>query len=206
MSSRRKTKPVVFVSSSVYGREPLLKQICATLDGFGYVAWNSHVGSIPVDPYLSAYESCMLAVDRCDIFLGLISPYYGSGSDGFGGNTITHRELSRAIELEKPRYMLAHEHVVNARRFLLDLTYDKARRAAELKLRKGASFIDDLRLIDMYEEATFDHIQVVERKGNWVQKYTTDAEALKFVESQFQPLKDMKARVDDWRKRNGTVK
>jgi len=63
---------------------------------------------------------CLIAVERCDIFFGIITPHYGSGQAP-GQPAITHQELRKAIELDKPRFMLAHEHVVNARRLLMDL-------------------------------------------------------------------------------------
>ena len=71
-----------------------------------------------------------------------------------GDLAITHRELLKAIELGKPRFMLAHEQVVTARRLLMDLGYKNAAARAALTLRKGAVVVYDLRLIDMYEAAT----------------------------------------------------
>lgn len=41
------------VSSSVYGFENELNQICALLKKMGYEVWNSHLGTIKVNPELS---------------------------------------------------------------------------------------------------------------------------------------------------------
>ena len=70
---RRPDRLTVMVSSAVYGIEPLLDQVFATLKGFGYQVWMSHKGTIPVHPKKTAFQSCLEAVERCDIFLGIIT-------------------------------------------------------------------------------------------------------------------------------------
>jgi len=202
MASKKKPKLSVFVSSSVYGREPLLEQVVAALEGFGFQAWNSHVGSMP-HGFQKTYDGCLAAVDRCDIFLGLISPRYGSGTDGAGGPSITHLELLRAIDSAKPRYTLAHEQVINARRLLMDLGFSDAAARGGLKLRKGSAVIDDMRLVEMYEKATQEDIDPADRDSNWVQKYRNDADVLRYVETQFGRYADVQKLVDDWWIRKG---
>ena len=86
----------IMVSSTVYGIEDLLDQVYALLSGFGYEVWCSHKGTMPVYPNKTAFESCLLAVERCDLFLGIITPHYGSGVVS-GGLSITHQELLKAI-------------------------------------------------------------------------------------------------------------
>ena len=73
---------------------------------------------MPIIPGKSTFDSCLIAVQRCDLFFGIITPHYGSGAV-LGDLAITHRELLKAIELGKPRFMLAHEQVVTARRLLM---------------------------------------------------------------------------------------
>ncbi|HEY0026293.1 MAG TPA: DUF4062 domain-containing protein [Allosphingosinicella sp.] len=190
----------VFVSSSVYGRESLLEQIGAILTGFGYEVWSSHLGTLPIVLNAGTYESCLRAAERCDIFFGLITPRYGSGNDGAGGPSITHREFDRAIELDKPRVVLAHEQVVLARRLVSDLGFGGKSGRARLKLT-GRGVIDDLRLIDMYEAATQEDKPILERDNNWVQKYQTDGEVLGFVGKQFGRYAEMEEFVQRWRER-----
>ena len=73
-------KPLrILVASAVYGLEHLLDQVFSTLEGYGYEVWMSHKGTIPTDPRLSNFENCLLAVDACDLFLGVITGRYGSG-------------------------------------------------------------------------------------------------------------------------------
>jgi hypothetical protein len=125
MAKAKNAKLTVMASSSVRHKEPMLDQIYATLNSFGYKVWMSYRGTVPVIPGKSAFESCLIAVERCDILFGIITPNYGSGVAP-GEIAITHQELLKAIELEKPRFILVHEQVVLARRFLMDLGYKTA--------------------------------------------------------------------------------
>ena len=118
-----------------------------------------------------------------DLFLGIITPNYGSGVDG-DDLSITHQEIRRALELEKPRWLLTHCDVVFARRLLRDLGYGSKERGT-LDLKKGARSLSDLRVLDLYEEATLNEIPLADRKGNWVQEYQTDEDALLFATAQF---------------------
>lgn len=188
----------VMVSSTVYGNEALLDRVFALLKSFGYTVWSSHAGTLPIIPHASAYETCLAAVEACDVFFGIIMPQYGSGTDGAGGPSITHRELMRAIELDKPRFMLAHDQVVLARRFLMDLGFADTKAREQLKLTKR-NVIGDLRVLDMYEAATREDLPIAERTGNWVQKYQTDLDVVRYVEEQFSRKGDLQAFVDRWR-------
>ena len=176
-------KLTILVSSTVYGIEELLERIYSLLTEFGYEVWMSHKGTLPVIPSRSAFENCLAGVEKCDLFLGLITPHYGSGKDQ-EALSITHRELRRAIELNKPRWLLAHDHVVFARSFLRHLGYVGTEGRKSLQLEKNP-VLDDLRVIDMYEEAILSDIALQERQGNWVQKYTNSEEAALFASAQF---------------------
>ena len=90
----------IMVGSTVYGFENELYQVVALLQTLGYEVLNSHVGTIKVNPKLSNLENCLNAVDECDLFLGIIRPYYGTGN--IGEKNITFEEIKRAIELKKP--------------------------------------------------------------------------------------------------------
>lgn len=199
MASAPAARLTIMVSSTVYQKEPMLDQVDAILRDLGYRVWMSHKGSVPVIPGKSTYESCLAAVDDCDLYFGIITPQYGSGTDGKGGDSITHKELLRAIQVDKPMFMLAHEQVVNARRLLLDLGYDGATRK-DLKLRKGAQIIDDLRLIDMYDAAARENVELDERRSNWVQKYRTNEEVFRFVDEQFNRYEQLQKLLEEQRK------
>lgn len=177
-------KLTVLVSSSVYGIEELLERIYVLLMTFGYEVWMSHKGTMPLFSNLSAFENCLAAVEKCDLFLGLITPHYGSGRETPDSLSITHRELLRAIELKKPRWLLAHDHVIFARSLLANLGYGDPTMRAKLKLKKNP-ILNDLRVIDMYEAAVVSEKPVPDRKGNWVQKFVSHEDAMLFATAQF---------------------
>jgi hypothetical protein len=185
--SKAKPKLTVLVSSTVYGIEELLDRVYTLLTSYGYEVWMSHKGTISVRSNRSAFRDCLAAVDECDLFLGIITPHYGSGQDKKhepGCPSIFHQEVSRAIELKKPRWMLAHEHVVFTRLLLNSLGYKG--KEGRTKLEKIARPID-LRVLDIYEEAIVDKesVAVAERDGNWVQKFNNTEDGSLFVGSQF---------------------
>ena len=183
LQNKRK-KPTILISSTVYGIEELLERIYTILTAFGYEVWMSHKGTLPVFSSNTAFENCLLAVEKCDLFLGLITPSYGSGQDG-SGLSITHQELLKAIDLKKPRWLLAHNSVVFSRRLLRDLGYSSKEERKKLELKKGASSISDLRVIDMYEDAILDIEPLDKRVGNWVQEFSSDEDAFLFASAQF---------------------
>lgn len=192
MPARRKVatkRPVIMVSSTVYGVHELLERIYALLTQYGYEVWCSHTGTVPVFSTNTAFENCLAAVEKCDLFLGLINTEYGSGRDG-DEISITHQELVKAIELNKPRWFLAHDHVVFARGLLANLGYDTAQTRAELKLKKS-NLMHDLRVIDMYEAAILHTLDLKDRKGNWVQTYIDSADALRYASAQFSRFQEV---------------
>ena len=177
-------KPVIMVSSSVYRIEHLLERIYAVLSGYGYHVWMSHRGTVPVDPNKSAFENCLDAVDRCDLFLGLITTFYGTGKDG-GDISIAHQELVRAIERNKLRWFLAHDHVPFARQLLRQFRFNEDGSPRDGFRFAPTAVLDDIRVVDMYEAATRHDMALGERTGNWVQPYFRTEDALEFISSQF---------------------
>jgi hypothetical protein len=185
-------KLTILVSSSVYGIEELLERIYTLLTAFGYEVWMSYKGTVPVFSNRSAFENCIAATERADLFLGLITPQYGSGKDE-EGLSITHRELRTAIELNRPRWLLAHSNVVFARLLLNDLGFKGGDGRATLKLAARSPSLSDLRVIDMYEEAILSQKPLRDRQGNWVQPFTSDEEALLFATAQFSRYQEVEA-------------
>ena len=190
------SKPILLVSSIVYGYEELLDRVYAILTAFGYEVWMSHKGTLPVNPRRTAFENCVDAVEKCDLFLGIITPNYGSGRVD-KELSIVHREIKRAVELNKPRWILAHSHVVFARRLLRDLGYRTSEERGSLNLKKGAKSIADMRVIDMYEEAIRHNLPLSERHGNWVQEFETDEDALLYATAQFSRFQDVERFLEE---------
>lgn len=189
-------KLTVMVSSTVYGVEELLDRVYTLLTAFGYEVWMSHKGTVPVSSNETAFESCLKAVEKCDLFLGIITPQYGSGVDATG-LSITHKEMRKAIELNKPRWFLAHDQVVFARRLLMDLGYKTQVQRSKLTLRTGASSISNIKVIDLYEDATMEQLPLDDRQGNWVQKFDRDEDANLFAVAQFSRYQDVEQRLTE---------
>lgn len=195
MTSRR--KPIVMISSAVFGFEELLDRIYASLVQMNYEVWMSHKGTMPVYPEVTALDSCKQAVKECDLFLGIILPRYGSGKEKKEDDSITHDEIREAIHLRKPRWILAHDHVVFARNFLAKLDYDSKEKREALKLKPSPTF-EDLRIIDMYEMATRHDVEVYkDRVGNWVQTFGSPEDAQLFAVSQFRRYQEAEAFVKE---------
>lgn len=186
--SKSKPKLTVLVSSTVYGIEELLDRVYTLLTSYGYEVWMSHKGTVPVRSDRTAFENCLAAVKRCDLFLGIITPQYGSGQDKKNPEepSITHQEVKLAIKLKKPRWLLAHDHVVFAWSLLKNIGHKGKAGRQKLKAKfKSTPILDDLRVLDLYEEAIIDGIPLAERDGNWVQKFRSTEDGSLFVGSQF---------------------
>jgi hypothetical protein len=191
-----KKKPTIMVSSTVYGIEELLERIYVLLNSSGYEVWMSHKGTVPVSSKKTAFENCMDAVEKCDLFLGIITPFYGSGIDQTENLSITHMELQKALELNKLRWLLSHDHVVFARSLLGNLGYKTKEERKKLNLEKSPMF-GDLRVIDMYEEAVLSQRPLRDRQGNWVQKFDKDEEALLFTTAQFSRFQEAESFIKE---------
>lgn len=198
--SPNKKQPLkILVSSTVYGYEELLESTYALLDSYGYEVQMSHKGTLPVDPENSALESCLEAVEQCDIFLGIILPRYGSGIEDKRGESITHKEMVEAIALNKPRWFLVHEHVAVARQLLSPYRKkdNKGKGLCPFEFDNGLAFqkttvLSDLRVIDMFELAMRHDIpNLKDRHGNWVQHYGADDDARLFVTAQFRRIREL---------------
>lgn len=186
--SKADTKLTILVSSTVYGIEELLDRVYVLLTAYGYDVWMSHKGTVPVRSDRTAFENCLAAVEKCDLFLGIITPHYGSGQDKKKPDelSITHQEVQLAIKLKKPRWLLAHDHVVFAWSLLKNIGHKGKASRKKLKADfKSTPILDDLRVLDLYEEAIIDGIPLADRDGNWVQKFRSTEDGSLFVGSQF---------------------
>jgi len=166
------------VGSTVYGFEDQLSQIVAQLNTLGYEVLNSHYGSIKVNPHLSNLDNCLKAVDECDLFLGIIRPYCGTGN--IGEKNITFEEIKEAIRLKKPYWFLVHRDVVYTRLLLKKI---------KLKNNDEVMFMDnrlfDKLSVEMYEYVIKNHIPVTLRNGNWAQEFYRLDEMMVYINAQF---------------------
>ena len=67
---------------------------------------------------------------------------------------------------------------------LKNLGHDGREARKKLKLKKSL-ILDDLRVLDLYEEAIVNGIPLEQRQGNWVQKFRTTDDGSLFVGAQF---------------------
>ena len=187
MSMDKNTKIKIMVASTVYGFEDQLKTVVAQLNTMGYRVINSHIGAIKVNPELSNLENCLNAVDECDLFLGIIRPYYGSGN--IGEKNITFEEIKRAIELKKPHWFLVHHDVDLMRRFIKQFEpKDKRSKLFDVvNIKTGKN--PDYRSINIYNHVLKENEIVEERKGNWVQEFYSMEELMTFIQEQFSDKK-----------------
>lgn len=176
--SKTKRKLKIMLGSTVYGFEDQLSQIVAQLQLLGYEVLNSHNGSIKVNPKLSNLENCIKAVEECDLFLGIIRPFYGTGN--IGDKNITFEEIKKAIELKKPYWFLVHRDVVFARELFKYLTLKSG---DEIVVSKNKLF--DPRTIKIYEYVIENHIPVTLRNGNWAQQFYRLDEMMTYINTQF---------------------
>lgn len=179
----KKARPIVMVSSSVYGQEELLDRIYVLLTSLGYEVWMSHRGSVPTNSNETTLESCLKAVENCDSFLGVITTDYGTTSAG--EISITHQEFRKAIALKKPRWFLVNDRVIFARQLLNKMGYKTPEERHRLGLKTLKPCLSDLRIIDMYEEATEKRIEDGQAKVKWVQKFYDTDDASIFTRTQF---------------------
>ncbi len=185
----------IMVSSTVYGFEKDLRVLCATIESYKTVQYeyrvlNSHIGSVYVAPGVSNTEACLRAVDDCDFFLGIIMPRYGSG--------ITHQEFARAIEQDKPRGFLSHYSVRYARELLAQYMYTDIKnrvRNPDFQFAKTPVF-EDVRIIDMYNEAIQDGQPMEQRR--WAHEFGHfDGDEMKFIETEFKDINRLKTDLDE---------
>ncbi|MGD9492856.1 MAG: DUF4062 domain-containing protein [Bacteroidales bacterium] len=176
--SKAKRKIKIMVGSTVYGFEDQISQIVAQLNTLGYQVLNSHHGSIKVNPNLSNMENCLNAVAECDLFLGIIRSYYGTGN--IGDKNITFEEIKKAIELKKPYWFLVHRDVVFARNLFKKM---KLKSGDEIIIEDNKLF--DIRCIDVYEYVIQNHVPVTLRNGNWAQEFYRLDEMMVYINAQF---------------------
>jgi len=175
-----KQKLKMMVSSTVYGAESDLDAIYAILRGFGYDVIASKEGTVYIPVGMSNEEACLKAVEDCDLFLGIIFPRYGSG--------ITHKELKKAIELDKPRWFIAHHYVTFAREVLKQYMYKGKKRNSGFTFKK-TGVMDSHKVIEMYNDAIQNELPKEKRKANWAQPFFKTTDIFLFLETQFKNIK-----------------
>jgi hypothetical protein len=180
----RDGKIEVMIASTVYQYEDQLNQICGIFMQMGYHPVCSHFRTMQVNPALSNKENCLEAVRNCDCLFGIIRPVYGSGI--IGGTSITHEEMKLAIALKKPRWFVAHRDVRVARVLLKQYMFKNDGSKKPSFTYKATSLLDDIRLIDLYNDTIQNDIPPEERIGHWADEYFNLDDIKKVIQTQFE--------------------
>ncbi len=191
MAGQPKPKLKIMVASTIYNFEDQLEQICGILDSYGYQVLNSHIRTIPVHPGKSNLENCLLAVEACDLFFGIVRPQYGSGI--IGDISITHEEMRKAIELKKPRWFTAHRDIKVARELLKQYMFDKNKTPIPTFTYFENNVMDDIRVLQLYNDTILNDVPPKERVGHWVEDYFRLGDIMRCIETQFENV----ARIND---------
>ena len=127
--------PTIMVSSSMYGFKDQILTIRDYLVSIGYNVITSLDGTIFADPHLGNFENCLNAVEACDVFLGIIRPYCGTGKSEDG--SITFQEFQHARSCHKPSWFVIDSRVGHFRDLFFALKlkrsvgYDEMNRAMQ---------------------------------------------------------------------------
>lgn len=175
-----KHKLKIMIASTVYGFETEVSQLCGVLNSFGYEVLNSHIGTIRKPKGPGNVKACLDAVEQCDLFFGIIRQHYSSG--------ITHKEIKEAIRLDKPRWFVAHAYVTFARQVFRQYRFNKngtMKKKPDIEFQK-TPVMDDLRVIDMYDDAICATKPMNER--DWAQEFFHFNELLTYVDTTFKDV------------------
>lgn len=173
----------IVVASSVYGYEDQLSQICGLFEQIEYMPISSHYKTMPTDPSKSNIENCLTAVENCDAFFGILRPFYGSGI--IGETSITHEEMKKAIELKKPRWFVAHRDIRVARELFKQYRYLPNNSLNPDFTYLPTKLMDDIRVIDMYNDTILNDIDPAERIGHWTDEFFNLKDIEKVIQTQF---------------------
>ncbi|MDQ9038766.1 DUF4062 domain-containing protein [Acinetobacter seifertii] len=142
-------KEKLMVSSTVYGSEDLLDNIYGQLSE-KYNVFMSHKGTVINNSNHSCYQDCRKAVEDCDIFLGIITPSYGSGLSKSNPFSITHQEMVLAKDLNKKRYYIVNDKVIFSSTFLEEMSLDI--NTLKKNGKKLRNLVTDLYVVQMYRD------------------------------------------------------
>lgn len=188
----KKKQLTIMVSSTVYGAQSDLKQISGILTGYGYKVVMSMEGTVYVPIGVSNEEACLQAVQDCDLFLGIVFPRYGSG--------ITHKEFSKAIEIDAPRWFISHQYVTFARDILKQYMFRGKRRNRQFKYTK-TDVMDKVDVIHVYNEAIQNHIASDKRRSHWAQPFFSISDIFHFLKEQFGDMEKRVKELEEFKKK-----
>jgi hypothetical protein len=93
-----KSKPKVFISSTIYDLRDLRSSLKYWLEEIGCEVFLSDHSDFPVNPNENSYQSCLETIDNCDYFILLIGDRVGGWYDEKQKISITQQEYRHANE------------------------------------------------------------------------------------------------------------
>jgi hypothetical protein len=90
-----------------------------------------------------------------------------------------------SVSQRKLRWFLVNHDVVVARQLLKQFRFDDGGKRKPNTFFKKTAVLEDIRVLEMYESAIRHNLPLSRRAGNWVQEYSSHADALRFIEAQF---------------------
>lgn len=174
----------IMISSSIYGFEDNVRQVAALLETLGYEVISSLLGTVKVHPKKSNLENCLMAVEECDVFLGFIRTFCGTGN--IGEKNITYEEIKHAIKLDKPYWFMA-EHDVEFARKLFSRGVSPIEKGKNIwdVINPNPKVFNPL-CIEMYNTVIKNEMRdIPSRTGNWIQPFYQMDDIIKFVQKQF---------------------
>ncbi|MDR0605058.1 MAG: DUF4062 domain-containing protein [Bacteroidales bacterium] len=96
MKNTNKSKPKVFISSTIYDLRDLRSSLKYWLEEIGYEVLLSDHSDFPVNPNENSYQVCLETIDNCDYFILLIGDRVGGWYDKQQKISITQQEYRHA--------------------------------------------------------------------------------------------------------------
>jgi len=107
--------------------------------------------------------------------------------------------MRKAIELKKPRWFIAHRDISVARQLLKQYMFNQGGTInPDFQYRKNA-VLDDIRVIQLYNDTILNNLPPQERVGHWVDEYFKLIDILTCIETQFKDKVRIKEIVEQMR-------
>lgn len=157
----KRTKPVVFVSSTCYDLSQVREDLKDFIsDDYGFEPMLSEFDSFPIDPCIGTFENCLSNVDNyADIFVLVVGNRYGYVTES--GKSITNLEYLHAKAKGIPIFVFVSKQMYNT------LPLWRANKSGDF-----SSVVDNIKIFefvsDIYDEAhqwiyTFDNVRDIKK-------------------------------------------
>lgn len=196
---KEEKKLKIMVASTIHNFGDQIKVICATLKGYGYEVLNSYIKTIPTNPNKSNLHNCLAAVESCDLIFGIITPRYGAVVDD-SNMSITHHEMKAALVMKKPHWFIAHRDISVARQLFKQYMYTDSKPNPEFVYKK-TEILDDIRLINLYNDTILNEVPAKERVGHWVEEYLELEDILTVLATQFEDIERVRDIVEQMKQK-----